>query len=55
MAVDVELRLALGRMKRFRDASGVEPLASLGDEPAPERGSWEADAAWWWERLLELG
>ena len=51
MAVDVELRLALGRMRRFREAFNLELLASLSDDPMPEQGSWDADAEWWWKRL----
>lgn len=51
MAVDVELRLALGRMRRFREAFNLDLLASLSDDPMPEHGSWDRDAEWWWKRL----
>lgn len=51
LAVDVELRLALGRMRRFREARGLEEVPALHAEPVPERASWFADASFWWRRL----
>jgi hypothetical protein len=54
MPVDVELRMALGRMRRFHGARRLPSVRALEDDARPEHGSWEADSARWW-KLLDRG
>lgn len=51
MAIDVELRMALGRLKRFHGARKLPAVPALGDGGAPAGGSWEADQQTWWTEL----
>lgn len=54
MPVDVELRMALGRMRRFHGARRLPQVKALEDDARPEQGSWELDSARWW-KLLDRG
>ncbi|HMV69118.1 MAG TPA: hypothetical protein PKA64_19890, partial [Myxococcota bacterium] len=54
MPVDVELRMTLGRMRRFHGARRLPAVRSLEDDARPEHGSWEADSVRWW-KLLDRG
>jgi hypothetical protein len=55
MEVDVELRMALGRLRRFHGARQLQPVPALRDDGRPSSGSWARDAAQWWERLHAPG
>ena len=53
MAVDVEVRLTLGRLRRFRDARNLPRISALEEEGRPEKRTWELDAHLWWNKLRE--
>jgi hypothetical protein len=55
MAVDVEVRLTLGRLRRFHKARKLPTLTALDEDGRPEGRSWEADAHRWWSQLKEGG
>ncbi len=52
-AVDVELRLALGRLRRYLAARGLPPVRPLADQARPEGRDWSSDATAWWKMLNE--
>lgn len=51
MEVDVELRMTLGRLRRFHSARGLPAVPALRDDSAPDAGSWSVDAHQWWDKL----
>lgn len=55
MAVDVEVRLTLGRLRRFHKARKLPELVALDDDGRPEGKSWEHDAHRWWAQLKAGG
>lgn len=54
-AVDVELRMVIGRLRRFHSARRLPALNALRDDGRPDHGSWEADARRWWANLQQSG
>jgi hypothetical protein len=51
MEVDVELRMTLGRLRRFHSARGLQAVPALRDDSVPMAGSWSSDAQQWWDNL----
>lgn len=51
MPVDVELKMVLGRLRRFHAARRLPMVAGLDDRAKSEGASWDADAARWWDML----
>jgi hypothetical protein len=50
---DLEARLALDRLRKYRQAARLAPVVGLMPERTPEFGSWSNDAGRWWSLLTE--
>lgn len=48
---DVDIRLALDRLERYRVSAELPQVSALRPTPIPERGGWSQDAAAWREYL----
>jgi hypothetical protein len=55
MPVDVELRMALGRLRRFHSARKLPVVGALDDSSRPEAASWDVDADRYWSSLRRGG
>jgi len=53
LAVDVGPRIALERLSTYRERAGLVKVEGLYPERAPQSGTWQADAARWWETLVD--
>jgi hypothetical protein len=53
LAIDVGPRIALERLATYRERTGLVKVEGLYPERAPQSGTWQADAARWWETLVD--
>ena len=53
-SVGVDIRLMIGRLRRYRQTAGLPPVVALDPEGRSEYDDWVADAQRWW-RALVLG
>jgi hypothetical protein len=52
--VEVDIRLMIGRLRRYRQTAGLPPVVALDPDGRSEYDDWVADAQRWW-RALVLG